>query len=60
MRNSFIRAATIVAFALAASTHVKAQAKVQIGTLTCVGGEGIGLVLGSKKAYQCTFAPTSV
>src|SRR5215470_17694431 len=47
-----------LALALFASSRAHAQAKVQIGTLTCVGGEGIGLVVGSKKAYQCTFAPT--
>src|SRR5215467_805516 len=58
MMQHFIRAATVVAIAMATSVDVKAQAKFQIGTLTCIGGEGIGLVLGSKKAYQCTFAPT--
>jgi hypothetical protein len=58
MLKQSIRAATVVAIAMATSVDVKAQAKVQIGTLTCVGGEGIGLVVGSKKAYRCTFAPT--
>jgi hypothetical protein len=58
MLQHFIRAATVVAIALATSMDVQAQAKVQIGTLTCVGGEGIGLVVGSKKAYHCRFAPT--
>jgi len=58
MLKHFIRALTVVAIAMAMSMDVQAQAKVQIGTLTCVGGEGIGLVVGSKKAYQCTFAPT--
>jgi hypothetical protein len=58
MLKQSIRAATVVAIALATSVDVQAQAKVQIGTLTCVGGEGIGLVMGSKKAYQCTFTPT--
>ena len=59
MLQHFIRAATVVAIALATSMDVQAQAKVQIGTLTCVGGEGIGLVVGSKKTYHCRFAPTS-
>jgi len=58
MLKHFIRALTVVAIAMAMSMDVQAQAKVQIGTLTCVGGEGIGLVVGSRKAYQCTFAPT--
>jgi hypothetical protein len=48
MLKQSIRAATVVAIALATSVDVQAQAKIQIGTLTCVGGEGIGLVMGSK------------
>jgi len=53
-------AALVASFALAlfASSRAHAQAKVEIGTLTCVGGEGIGLVVGSKKAYQCQFMAT--
>jgi len=47
-----------LALALFASSQAHAQAKVEIGTLTCVGGEGIGLVVGSKKAYQCQFTAT--
>jgi hypothetical protein len=58
MLKHFIRAAIVVAIALATSMDVQAQAKVQIGTLTCVGGEGIGLIVGSKKTYHCRFAPT--
>ena len=52
--------ALVASLALAsfASSRVHAQAKVEIGTLTCVGGEGIGLVVGSKKAYQCQFTAT--
>jgi hypothetical protein len=44
-----------LALALFVSSRAHAQANVEIGTLTCVGGEGIGLVVGSKKAYQCQF-----
>ena len=47
-----------LALALFASSQAHAQAKLEIGTLTCVGGEGIGLVVGSKKAYQCQFTAT--
>src|SRR5215467_14089461 len=57
MLQHFIRAA-VVAIALATSMDAQAQAKVQVGTLTCVGGEGIGLVVGSEKAYHCRFVPT--
>jgi len=40
------------------ATGACAQGKIEVGTLTCSGGEGIGLILGSKKAYECTFAPS--
>ena len=33
-----------------------AQSKVEAGTLTCQGGSGVGLLLGSKKTYVCTFS----
>src|SRR5438270_14017703 len=36
--------------------RVQAQAKVEIGTLTCVGGEGVGLIVGSTKTYRCKFS----
>lgn len=45
--------------ALIVATGANAQAKIEAGTLTCTGGEGIGLILGSKKSYNCTFNPTS-
>jgi hypothetical protein len=32
-------------------------AQAQAGTLTCKGGEGVGLILGSKKHYDCVFKP---
>lgn len=32
-----------------------AQSAIKLGTLTCTGGEGVGLVLGSKKSYECRF-----
>ena len=36
-----------------------AQALVEVGTLTCTGGEGIGLIIGSQKSYACSFTPAS-
>jgi hypothetical protein len=45
--------------ALLLATEANAQAKIEAGTLTCSGGEGIGLILGSKKSYNCSFKPTS-
>lgn len=35
-----------------------AQGTIEAGTLTCSGGEGMGLILGSKKSYDCSFAPS--
>lgn len=29
----------------------------QVGTLTCKGGAGVGMILGSKKHYDCVFKP---
>lgn len=49
-----LAASATVAFAVAAPAA--AQTAVKIGTLTCTGGEGVGLILGSKKSYDCTFA----
>lgn len=34
-----------------------AQSNVAVGNLTCTGGEGVGLILGSKKTYECKFSP---
>ncbi len=36
-----------------------AQAKLRAGTLTCSGGSGVGLVLGSKKEYSCIYKSAS-
>ncbi len=44
-------------FSLFLITGTQAQTAVSIGTLTCTGGEGVGLILGSTKSYDCTFAP---
>ena len=46
------------ALAATLSTGAGAQANIEIGTLTCVGGEGVGLVVGSQKSYRCRFTPT--
>lgn len=29
----------------------------EVGTLTCKGGEGVGLIVGSKKSFDCQFKP---
>ncbi len=51
--------AAAAALSLAAALPVSAQTKVSIGTLTCTGGAGLGLIIGSKKSYQCSFTPSS-
>ncbi|MGE5267865.1 MAG: DUF992 domain-containing protein [Deltaproteobacteria bacterium] len=33
-------------------------ATAKVGTLTCKGGAGVGMILGSKKNYDCVFQPT--
>jgi len=47
------------ALTLLAGTPVLAQAKVKAGTLTCTGGAGVGLVLGSTKSYSCSYTSVS-
>ena len=39
-----------------AGSLAMAQTAVKVGTLTCSGGEGVGLILGSKKSYDCSFS----
>lgn len=53
---TLIAAATV---SLVAAAPALAQAKINAGTLTCTGGAGIGLVLGSKKTYACTYKSAS-
>lgn len=52
-----------IAIAALAATFVtmpaSAQTKVKAGTLTCTGGAGVGLILGSKKSYECTYVSLS-
>ena len=49
--------AALAAVLLTGTAH--AQAKLRAGTLTCSGGSGIGLVLGSKKQYSCIYESAS-
>jgi len=46
----------VIATALFITSQSQAQGTVEIGTLTCTGGEGIGLILGSNKTFDCVFA----
>lgn len=51
--------AALVAMPLAATQPAFAQAKVKAGTLTCNGGAGVGLILGSKTSYTCSYTSVS-
>lgn len=50
---AFLASLMTAAFLVAPAT---AHSNIAVGTLTCTGGEGVGLVLGSKKSYYCTFS----
>jgi hypothetical protein len=47
------------ALSLFATAPALAQAKIKAGTLTCTGGAGVGLILGSKKSYNCSYVSPS-
>lgn len=50
-------AALIVGLLAAAWSGPAAAAQAKAGTLTCKGGAGVGMILGSKKHYDCVFKP---
>jgi hypothetical protein len=52
--------ATVVAFG-AASFHMPAEAqdRARVGVLDCDVSGGIGLIVGSRKAMNCTFTPAA-
>jgi hypothetical protein len=55
MKTALVLAAALLVGGAAGS----AQAAVgKVGTLTCKGGAGVGLIFGSKKNYDCVFKPT--
>ena len=50
---SMIRAAILTLFATSLFAQgAQAQTKAAVGNLTCTGGAGVGLILGSKKTYR--------
>ena len=65
MTAEFNRRPTLTAMAIAAAATVallaaapaRAQGVLEVGTLTCFGEGGVGLILGSKKSYDCRFEP---
>jgi hypothetical protein len=59
VKNFALTLAALAATSLLATAPALAQAKVKAGTLTCTGGAGVGLILGSKKSYDCTYVSLS-
>ncbi|HEX2839790.1 DUF992 domain-containing protein [Hyphomicrobium sp.] len=59
MKSTGIAFAVLAAVSVLAHSPAAAQAKIKVGTLTCTGGAGVGLVLGSKKSYSCTYSSVS-
>lgn len=59
VRRIAILGGAAIALAAGIAAPVFAQGQIAVGNLTCIGGEGVGLILGSQKTYRCTFAPTS-
>jgi hypothetical protein len=57
--KSGIAAIGLATLSLLASAPAMAQAKVKAGTLTCTGGAGAGLIVGSKKNYTCSYSSVS-
>ncbi len=57
-----MRAMKFAAVALAIAmwgVAAQAQGKIEVGTLTCTGKGGVGLILGSKVSYNCSFEPVN-
>ncbi|MDX2308151.1 MAG: DUF992 domain-containing protein [Hyphomicrobium sp.] len=51
--------AAVLAVAVCFTAPASAQSTVQVGTLECTGGAGVGLIVGSAKSYDCTFLPAN-
>jgi hypothetical protein len=60
MRGYFISCAAVAAAALlgfASFNQATAQDRIAAGSLTCDVSAGFGVIIGSRKAVNCTFAP---
>jgi len=51
-------ATAIAAVALIVQTPADAQSRARVGMLDCDVSGGVGLIIGSRKAMNCTFAPS--
>ena len=59
MRRTVVLATALLVGLIVLAAPARAQNQVVIGVLTCEGGQGIGLILGSKKTYACRYAPSN-
>lgn len=57
-KSGFVSLA-VAAVSLVLATPALADPKLKAGTLTCSGGAGVGLILGSKKSYDCKYVSAS-
>ena len=59
VKTSWLIVTALVGGLVASAAPAIGQAKITAGTLTCRGGAGVGLVLGSQKTYGCRFVSAS-
>jgi hypothetical protein len=57
MKKFILLSASVVAAVHLSSTSASAQSAPQIGTLNCLMGPTVGLVIGSVQRMACTFNP---
>jgi hypothetical protein len=56
--RALLGASAIAAVALTIQTPADAQNRARVGVLDCDVSGGIGLIIGSRKAMNCTYTPT--
>lgn len=59
MKTSGLIVTALAGALIASAAPALGQAKIVAGTLTCRGGAGVGLVLGSEKTYGCRYVSAS-
>ena len=59
VKTSWLIVTALVGGLVASAAPAIGQAKITAGTLTCRGGAGVGLVLGSQKTYGCRVVSAS-
>jgi hypothetical protein len=56
--RALLGASVITAVALTVQTPADAQSRTRVGVLDCDVSGGIGMIIGSRKAMNCTYTPT--